>query len=142
MAKRPAKPKPAVTPYRVFVSHATADKWIATVMCEKIDAIPGAATFRDDRDIAGGEVIQAALLESFRGANEMLVLLTPISVSRPRVLHEIGAMFALEKRIVPIFHQVEVTHFPPLVTAAKGYPLNSFDNYLADLTKRVKERQA
>ena len=140
MAKRTTKSKPP--PYLVFISHAAADKWIARVICEKIDAIPGAATFRDDRDVEGGEVIQTVLLESLRGASEMLVLLTPISVLRPWVLHEIGAMFALEKRIVPIFHQVEVAEFPPLVTAAKGYPLNSFDHYLADLAKRVKERKA
>ena len=54
-----AKRKRAVTttvepsPYRVFVSHATYDKWIATVMCEKLEAA-GIETFRDDRDIEGG----------------------------------------------------------------------------------------
>ena len=39
--------------YLVFVSHATADKWIAKTFCEKIEAA-GAVTFRDDRDIAAG----------------------------------------------------------------------------------------
>ena len=33
--KRPRK----ADPYRVFVSHATADKWIAKTICEKIDPI-------------------------------------------------------------------------------------------------------
>jgi hypothetical protein len=44
-------------PYLVFISHATADKWIAKVFCEKIEAA-GAETFRDDRDINGGKTYQ------------------------------------------------------------------------------------
>ncbi len=56
MAKRKSSGKPAVKPYQVFISHATADKWLARVICEKIEAI-GAATFRDDRDILGGDDI-------------------------------------------------------------------------------------
>jgi hypothetical protein len=43
-------------PYQVFVSHATADKWLAKAICEKFEAT-GAATFRDDRDIRGGDDI-------------------------------------------------------------------------------------
>lgn len=42
--------------YSVFVSHATADKWLAKTLCEKIEET-GAATFRDDRDIDGGDDI-------------------------------------------------------------------------------------
>jgi len=41
-------------PYLVFVSHATADEWIAKTLCEKIEAA-GAESFRDDRDINVGE---------------------------------------------------------------------------------------
>ncbi len=48
------KGKPS--PYLVFISHATADKWIAKTLCEKIESV-GAVTFRDDRDIAGGDDI-------------------------------------------------------------------------------------
>ena len=42
--------------YQVFVSHATSDKWLAKVICEKIEGV-GASTFRDDRDINGGDDI-------------------------------------------------------------------------------------
>ena len=137
MAKRPAKPKPAATPYRVFVSHATADKWIATVMCEKIDAIPGAATFRDDRDIAGGEVIATALLEALESSVEMVVLLTPNSVARPWILHEIGMMYTLRRPIVPVYHQIDANQFPPLVRDNRGYPLDDFGRYVSDLARRI-----
>ncbi len=42
--------------YRIFVSHATVDKWVAKVICERLDAA-GVTTFRDDRDIDGGDKI-------------------------------------------------------------------------------------
>jgi hypothetical protein len=40
--------------YQVFVSHATADKWIATAFCEKIRSA-GASFFRDDHEIKAGD---------------------------------------------------------------------------------------
>ena len=43
-------------PYQIFVSHATADKWLAITLCEKLEKA-GASTFRDDRDIDGGDDI-------------------------------------------------------------------------------------
>lgn len=133
MPKRPARP-----PYQVFVSHATADKWIARVCCEKIGDVPGATTFRDDRDIDGGAPIPATLREALKQSDEMLVLLTQTSVQRPWVLHEIGVMWGFEKRIVPVFHDVTPDQFPPLVRDVRAYPLNDFDQYLADLRKRVR----
>ncbi|MBI1918829.1 MAG: toll/interleukin-1 receptor domain-containing protein [Planctomycetes bacterium] len=55
MVKKKTPPEQAgAKPYRVFVSHATADKWIAKTLCEKIEGV-GATTFRDDRDINGGD---------------------------------------------------------------------------------------
>src|SRR3982750_4739216 len=76
--------------YQVFISHATADKWLAVTLCEKIEAA-GAATFRDDRDIKGGDSIPREIFRQIRLSNEFLVLLTPASIARPWVLIEIGA---------------------------------------------------
>jgi hypothetical protein len=51
MARKKEGPREGPRPtYRVFISHATADKWIARILCEKLEEI-GAETFRDDRDI-------------------------------------------------------------------------------------------
>lgn len=52
-------------PYLVFVSHATYDKWVAKVMCEKIEYY-GLSTFRDDRDIEGGREIREAIMTAIR----------------------------------------------------------------------------
>ncbi len=86
-ATKKARPK---RKYQVFVSHATADKWIATTFCEKIDAT-GATSFRDDRDINGGDNIPQAIRTEIQGSRELVVLLTPDSIERPWVLLEVGA---------------------------------------------------
>lgn len=85
----------------MFVSHATADKWLARTICEKIEQA-GATTFRDDRDIDGGDDIPERLREEIERSAELLVLLTPISVNRRWVLLDIGAAWKVEKWIVPI----------------------------------------
>ena len=91
MPRRPVKPKSVTAPYQVFVSHATPDKWVARTICEKIDGVLGAKTFRDDRDIDGGDDIPERLRMEIERSAELIVLLTPISVNRPWVLLEVGA---------------------------------------------------
>ena len=83
-----AKKKGKDSAYLVFVSHATADKWIAKRLCEEIEAV-GAESFRDDRDIAGGDDIPEQIRRQIIRSNEMVVLLTPESVDRPWVLLEV-----------------------------------------------------
>ena len=110
-AKRLAKRK-----YQVFVSHATADKWLATTFCEKIEAT-GATTFRDDRDINGGDDIPDTIRKAIAQADEMVVLLTPASVNRPWVLMEIGAAWQKEPtmRIIGIRDHIEVEPIPAML---------------------------
>src|SRR5882724_13103493 len=108
-------------PYQIFVSHATADKWLATTICEKIEAT-GASTFRDDRDIDGGDDIPERIRAEIKRSRELVVLLTPNSVNRPWVLFEVGAAWGLGKaiRIVPILYHVEVDSIPGIIKSKKA----------------------
>jgi hypothetical protein len=83
----------ATVRYQVFISHATADKWIARMLCEKIGSL-GATTFRNDRDIKGGDDIPDEIVRQIKASHEVLILLTPQSVSRPWVLLEAGMAIA------------------------------------------------
>jgi TIR domain len=134
-AKRTSKPK-----YQVFVSHATDDKWIATTFCEKIDAT-GASTFRDDRDINGGDDIPEAIRTQIKQSRELVVLLTPESVDRPWVLLEVGAAWGWRKdyRIVPVLCHVTVDAIPDIIKGKKAFQMNEFDQYLKELQKRVEK---
>lgn len=126
--------------YQVFVSHASADKWLATTICEKIEAVDGARTFRDDRDIDGGDSIPENIRREIVRSNEMLVLMTPDSVDRPWVILEIGAMWGRRKdaRIVAVLQHVQTDRIPSMIQDKKAIQLNDFDDYLSELAIRIR----
>ena len=143
--QRPAKkqkpsPRSARPKFQVFVSHATSDKWLAVTLCEKIEAT-GASTFRDDRDIDGGDDIPEEIRSQIKQSRELVVLLTPDSVDRPWVLLEVGAAWGWRKnyRIVPVLCHVTVDAIPDIIKGKKAFHLNEFDQYLKELRKRVKK---
>ncbi len=143
MAKKPSQKKSrsnSTDRYTVFVSHATADKWIAKRICEAIEQT-GVATFRDDRDIAGGDSIPDTIRNRLLQASELLVLLTPNSVGRPWVLLEIGAFWGQKggSRIVPVLYLVDVSNIPGQIGSTKAVPLNELDGYLEDLRRRAEK---
>ena len=81
-------------PYLIFLSHATYDKWIAKILCEKIEGLGAhVKTFRDDRDIEGGERISNEIRSAMSSCREMIVLLTPESITRDWIKIEIGMAF-------------------------------------------------
>jgi TIR domain len=140
-AKKVATKKSRRRPeYQVFVSHATADKWIATTLCEKIDAT-GATSFRDDRDIDGGDSIPQLIRTQIQASRELVVLLTPDSIERPWVLLEVGAAWGRRKdyRIVPVLCHVTFDAIPDMIEGKKAFHINDFDKYLAELKRRVKK---
>ena len=126
--------------YQVFVSHATTDKWIATTFCEKIDAT-GATSFRDDRDIDGGDNIPETIRTKIQVSRELVVLLSPDSIERPWVLLEVGAAWGRRRnyRIVPVLCHVPFDAIPDIIEGKKAFHINDFDKYLAELKRRVKK---
>ena len=122
----------------MFVSHATADKWLATTLCEKLEAA-GAVTFRDDRDINGGDDIPESIRIAIQESQEMLVLLTPESVTRPWVLMEVGAawMRGPEVRIIAVLCHVGIEPIPDMLKQKKVISINDVDQYLKELSDRI-----
>lgn len=139
MAKKKST-KRGAKPYQVFVSHATADKWIARMICEKVESC-GAVTFRDDRDIDGGDDIPENIRIQIKQSRELVVLLTPVSVTRQWVIFEVGAAWGWSRkiRIVPILCHVDVDPIPEMIRAKKAIHLNDFDQYLMELQRRVED---
>lgn len=137
--KKSARKTSRRPPYQVFVSHATADKWLALTVCEKIEE-RGATTFRDDRDINGGDSIPEEIRTQIQVSRELVVLLTPESVDRPWVLLEVGAAWGRRRnyRIVPVLCHVAVDAIPDIIEGKKAFHLNEFGQYLDELSKRVK----
>jgi len=124
--------------YQVFLSHATADKWLAKVICEKLEAT-GALTFRDDRDINGGDDIPEEIRQQIKRSRELVVLLTPESVGRQWVLLEVGAAWGWRRnfRIVAILYHVDIDPIPEIIKSKKAIKINDIDNYFTEISRRV-----
>jgi hypothetical protein len=127
-------------PYQVFVSHATADKWLAITVCEKIEGTR-ATSFRDDRDIRGGDDIPEEIRRQIKQSKEIVVILTPESVDRQWVVLEVGAAWGWSKklRIIILMCHVSVDPIPDMIKNKKAITLNEFDHYLNELSNRVRE---
>jgi hypothetical protein len=126
----------------VFISHSEKDRWIARQIANLIEEKGrsyGIKTFLDEKDIVGGESIPEAIRNNIRACSEFLVLLSRYSIDRPWVLIEIGAAWALEKRIVAIIDKVTPEEMPDIIAPYKAIDLNNFDEYLQQLLDRVKE---
>ena len=125
--------------FEVFLSHGTYDKWIATVLCEKIEALGNVHVWRDDRDIDGGDEIPDAIRTAIRRCDEFVVLLSPESVGREWVLIELGAAWNQRCRIIPLFYHVDPDKIPNIIRNTKGFHLHELDDYLVGLHERVRK---
>ena len=112
---------------------------MAKILCEKIEAC-NAQTFRDDRDIQGGDDIPEKIQEKIRQCDEFVVLLTPESVARPWVLLEIGMAVILRKRVVPILQHVDVNPIPDMIKSVRNFDFNDLERYLTQLARRAVKR--
>ena len=129
----------ALQAHKIFISHATADKWVARMICERLEAA-GLDTFIDDRDIAGGDDIPLMIQAEIRRCAELVVLLTPQSVGRAWVMLEVGMALIRRCRINVLLYHVTVDGIPEMLKAKKAYNLNDAERYIADVKERATNR--
>jgi len=129
--------------YRVFVSHAGDDSWVAEQIAKRIEEC-GATAFLDRRDIAAGDNFKQRIHAEIPKCDELLALFTPWSRRRAWVRHEIGMADMLKKRIVCVFYKVTVADFQadedgigPL-DGLNTIDINGLDTYFKALRRRAK----
>lgn len=127
--------------YRLFLSHASRDQWIARQMVRLIEEATGGRVevFLDERSIEGGDSIPASIHRAINDCDELVVLLSPSSVDRPWVLIELGAAWGLSKRVVAIIDKLTPADLPDIIEHDKAIDLNAFDEYLAQLLRRTTD---
>ena len=69
-----------------------------------------------------------------------MILLSPHSVTRRWVLVELGGAWTLDKRVMAITYNVAPEKVPDIIDHDKGYELNDFDRYVAELIRRMKRK--
>ncbi len=82
----------------VFVSHSSADTWVAKQIAREIEA-HGATAFLDEAQVEAGADFEEDILNFLERAHELVALLTPWALDRPtygpRSVRRGGAAFPL-----------------------------------------------
>jgi hypothetical protein len=133
----------AATGLRVFISHSSADSWVAKQIAVNVERC-GAGTFLDAVHIEHGDDFEDRILQAASECAELLPLFTPWSLDRPYVWLEIGAFWAAGKRMVGVLHGVD----PKALSTEERIPialkkldlvqLNGIDSYFKQLGQRVQ----
>jgi hypothetical protein len=123
------------SPYKVFISHSSRDKWIAERMAEKIEAA-GADYWLDTRDLPGGGDIRAEISKGVNNCQEIVILFSPFSKDSLWVGFEISAAYFKRRYLTPILNNVQYNEVS-LIQGIKAVELNDFDQYVGELRKRV-----
>lgn len=125
------------------MSHSSDDLWVAEQLCAHVEAT-GATAFLDERNVQKGDDYQQLLRREVRQANELVALFTPWSINRPWVWTEIGAAWALDRRIIAILQGITLKE---LASTANGasilesrnvLSLNEVGRYFSELAQRVR----
>src|SRR4051812_2573115 len=99
---------------KVFISHSSVDTWVVRQIAVHLGE-RGIETFLDVNDLETGDVWDDELRTELRDCDEVLLLLSRAAIASEWVRIEIGAAWALDKRLVPILHGLGVNEMPSAI---------------------------
>jgi hypothetical protein len=128
--------------YRVFFSHGGEDTFIVREFLRPKVESSGATVFLDAGRLAYGDDFRETILQELARSDEILVLLTPSSITRPWVFAEIGAMLVRGKRVVAVRYgpseaELQELGVLPLLGTKTLLRMEDLDEYVGQLTHRV-----
>lgn len=129
--------------YRIFLSHGGDDTYVVeSLLKPKVEAT-GATVFIDVGKIEYGDDFRKTILTELDLCDELLVLFTKSSLTKPWVLAEVGATLIREKRIVAIRYgptEVELQKLGilSLLGTRSIMRIDDFDKYIQQLKRRVE----
>ena len=133
--------------YLVFISHSSADTWVANQISQNC-LTAGAETFIDDTEIKVGDDFETQILTALGGASELLVLLTPWARESKYVVSEIGAAWYRGIRITVVLYRIsmkeflEDTQIPNFWKKINVIDINDVERYFGQLKSRVESGQS
>jgi hypothetical protein len=80
-------------------------------------------------------------MKHLSSCDEFMVFLSKNSISRPWVLIEIGAAWALRKRITAITDKVTPQEVPDIIAQLKIVDLNDFDQFAGQVALRAEKKK-
>ena len=129
--------------YKIFVSHGSADLWIARQIAKEITAL-GGSTFLDEANIPKGSPnFKAIIRDEIASSKELVAIFTPWSALRSWVWIEMGAAWVREIPILAVFYGMEPADLDrtgqgqAILEDIKAVQLNEFDTYSSQLQTRI-----
>jgi hypothetical protein len=92
----------------IFVSHSSADTWVAKQIAREIEA-RGGTPFLDEAKVDARADFEEDILNFLEKAYQLVVLLTPWALERPYVWAEIGAAWGRRIPIVALLLGITAT---------------------------------
>jgi hypothetical protein len=123
---------------KVFISHSSADSWIARRIAEDLAALD-VKTFLDAKDIETGESIDESIRNHLEESDEILILVSPIALTSQWVFMESGGAHVLKKRMIPILLNVAAEDLPLPIARYLGRDINEIEKYYEELKKRATQ---
>lgn len=106
------KHKKTAENYRdVFLSYASVDRHEANIIFEAINNA-GGRVFLAEKSLNPGEDFADKIREALCASRELWLIVSPNSLRSEWVLTELGAAWALDKKIVPILHRCSPENLP------------------------------
>jgi hypothetical protein len=105
-----------ITRYDAFISYSSEDLALATEIAADLDART-MRTFLASRDLAAGTVWTEEVRQALLASRVLLIVLTPNSATRPWVMCEVGASWALGKPLIPALLYVDPKALPEVITS-------------------------
>jgi hypothetical protein len=128
----------------IFISHSSADTWVAKQIAREIKA-QGGTPFLDEAQVDVGADFEEDILQFLERAHELVVLLTPWALERPYVWAEIGAAWGRRIPIIALLLGITPTelqaraNIPVLLKKRDLLQLNEIDTYLQQLRARIEQ---
>jgi len=105
-----------ITRYDAFISYRSEDLALATEIAADLEA-RSMRTFLASRNLATGMVWTEEVRQALLASRVLLIVLTPNSATRPWVMCEVGASWALGKPLIPALLYVDPKTLPEVITS-------------------------
>ncbi len=127
--------------YRVFLSHGGADSFIVKHIEPKL-VETGATVFVDRGQIKYGDDFRRMIFQELNSCQELLLLITPTSVSRPWIFAELGVAISRSVRVIAVLygvpeHELQSKGVLSLLGTSHYVELNDIDQYYSELRARI-----
>jgi hypothetical protein len=122
---------------KVFISHSSADQWIARQIAQQIASL-GIEVFLDVKDLVTGDDFDEQIRANLRQSDEMLLLISNSALRSYWVMMEFGAARALGMRPALILVGVSPNELPDPINRHLARDVNQIDRYYEELGRRLK----